>query len=282
VCSQPSRVYLGCPPPSKAQYYAAWRENYTRWGVLPTLKVYSDEPEPQTGFQRQLLDEVSFWQTARVDADMDGPWPAEVVFPYRTAGGERAVRTAEGRLVCGDREISRTLTDVSEVRLPGTIEGALCYDRERLFGLNPHLWYPYFADRRDLTAFHVESLPAGVTLRSCALQNGLAALISTEPVVASLPPMMAQATTGSVPFDGEAIEVHGALNGEEGSQFANAGDQLHAHPPWKPGPGIAYARWRLKLPGQGQPRFVSQVALDSGAVGQSDGVLFGVSVRQGT
>jgi len=273
--------YLGCPPPSRAQYYAAWRENYTRWGVIPTLKVYDAEPKPQAGFLRQLFDEIRFWQTERVGPDMDGPWPADVIFPYRTARGQPAVRTVDGRLMCGAREISHTITDVSEVRLPGMVESSFCYDRERIFGLNPDLWYPYFADRRDMTAFHVDSLPAGVTLKTCTLQDGLATLTSSETVVAYLPRMIAQATTGSVPFNGDPIEVHGALNGEDGSQFASAGDQIHAHPPWKQGPGIAYARWSIRLPRQGRPRFVSQVALDSGAVGKSDGVLFGVAVRQG-
>jgi hypothetical protein len=85
-----------------------------------------------------------------------------------------------------------------------------------------------------------------------------------------------------VPFDGQPTEVHGALNGEDGSQFAAVGDQIHAHPPWKHGTGIAYARWDIKLPREGKPRFVSEVALDPGVVGQSDGVLFGMTARAGT
>ncbi len=274
--------YLGCPPPDRAQYYAAWREDYTRWGVIPTLMVFDAEAKAQTGFLRQLFDEIKFWQTERVSPELEGPWPADGLFPYKTARGQRAVRTADGRLLAGDREISRTVTDVTEVRTPGTIEGAFCYDRERILGLNPDLWYPCFADRRDMTAFHVESLPAGVALSACTLQDGLATLIVKEPVVADLPATIAQARTGAVPFSGEPTEVRGPLNGEDGSQFATVGDQIHAHPPWKHGPGIAYARWSLKLPRQGGPRFASEVALDAGAVGQSDGVVFGVTARLGS
>jgi hypothetical protein len=273
--------YLGCPPPDRAQYYAAWREDYTRWGLIPTLMVFDAEAKPQTGFLRQLFDEIKFWQTERVSPDLDGPWPADVLFPYKTARGQRAVRTVDGRLLCGDREISRTVTEVTEVRTPGTIEGAFCYDRERIFGLSPDRWYPCFAERRDMAAFHVEALPAGVTLSACRLQDGLATLIAKEPVVADLPAMIAEATTGALPFGGPPTEVHGALNGEDGSQFATMGDEIHAHPPWKHGTGIAYARWTITLPRQGRLRFISQVAMDTAVVGQSDGVLFGVTARVG-
>jgi hypothetical protein len=283
--------YLGVPPPSRAQFYAAWRENLVRWGALPTLMAFDSEPKPQTGFLRQLFDEVKFWQAEGVDADMDGPWPEDVVFPCRTARGRRAARMTDGSLMFGDREISRTVTGVTEVRLPGTIEGALCYDRERIFGLNPDLWYPYFAGARDLTAFHVESLPPGVPLKAATLFDGLAILTAAEPVVARLPEMMAQATTGSILDGGAAVEVHGPLNGDNGSQFAGAGDQIHAHPPWKTGTGIAYARWNLTLPRKAMLRFVSKVGLDpavvagkadglpSRGIGRSDGVLFGVTAR---
>jgi len=291
---QPTQTfnYLGVPSPDRAQYFAAWRENLMRWGALPTLMLYDSEAKPLTGFLRQILDEVRFWQTERVDADLDGAWPAEVLFPYRTAQGLRAARLADGSLRCGDRQVSQTLTDVAEVRQAGLIEGALCYDRERIFGLNPGLWYPCFADARDLTAFHVEALPAGVILDSAALFPGLAVLTAREPVVADLPALMAQATTGAVRFDGTTTEVHGPLNGEDGSQFAGAGDQVHAHPPWKTGTGTAYARWTLRLPARSALRFTAKVALDSGAVGKadalgntgvgvSDGVLFWVAARRG-
>jgi hypothetical protein len=284
--------YLGVPPPSKAQFYAAWRENLMRWGVVPTLNLFAAQVEPETGFQRQLFDEVRFWQGERVDPDMDGPWPADVVFPYVTGQGQGAARMADGTLKCGEREISRTVTDVAEVRAPGSIEGSLCYDTERIFGLNPDLWYPYFAEPRDLAAFHVEALPAGVTLKSAALFGGLATVVGAEPTVAYLPALMAEATTGSARFGEAAVEGRGALNGEDGSQFAGAGDQIHAHPPWKHGAGTAFARWSLRLPAAGAPRFVGMVGLDAAVVGKpdamgvsgigrSDGVLFGVTARRG-
>jgi hypothetical protein len=273
--------YIGCPPPATDQYYAAWREDYTRWGVLPTLMVFGAETKPPTGFGRQLAAEIRFWQTERLVPDLEGPWPADVLFPYRTADGQRAVRTADGRFTCGKREISRTVTGVSELRLAGTIEGALCYDRKRIFGLNPDLWYPAFPEPRDLTAFHVESLPAGVSLQTSTLRDGFATLTARAEVLAYLPRLLAQATCGSRPFVGDPLEVRGALQGADGSQFAGLGDQIHAHPPWKPGTGIAYARWCIRLPRHGGPRFVSEVALDPGAAGTSDGVRFGVTAWHG-
>lgn len=293
---RPARTfnYLGVPPATRSQFYAAWRENLVRWGALPTLTTFDSAPQPQIGFVRQLWDEVRFWQAERLDPDMDGPWPAEVVFPYRTAGGRPAARMADGSLLCGGREISRTVTDTTEARLPGTIEGALCYDRDRIIGLNPDLWYPYFTEPRDVTAFHVASLPPDVTLKAATLLDGLAILTTADPGIAHLPEMMAQATTGWTLDAGAAGEIQGPLNGDNGSQFAGAGDQIHAHPPWKGGTGIAFARWRLSLPRKSMLRFISRVALDSAVVagkadglpsegiGRSDGVLFGVTARRGS
>lgn len=273
--------YIGAPPPSRPQYYAAWREVYARWGVLPTVKLYDDRKRDHTGFERQLYQEARFWQSGRVVRDMEAPWPNEVLFPYRAADGRRVLRTRDGRLLCGSQEISRTVSDVTEVRGGGTIEGALCYDRDRIFGLDPDVWQPYFSDRRDPSAFHVAALPAGVRLQSCSNRPGLAVMRSAETVVAYLPALMARATTGVQPDAGVPTQLAGPLNGEDGSQFATVGDQLHAHPPWRNGPGNAYARWSLALPKGRGLRFTCTVGLDSGAAGKSDGVLFGVTARCG-
>jgi len=68
---------------------------------------------------------------------LDAPWPPEVAFPFRTADGRRAARTMDGRLVCGDREISRTVTGVDQVEGTGTIPGWRAFDDRRILGLDP-------------------------------------------------------------------------------------------------------------------------------------------------
>jgi hypothetical protein len=290
--------YLGCAPPTSGQMYAAWNEAYEHWGVIPTLKPDLAQIANPTGFSHQFFDEANVWLGQRLGPDMDGDWPATVAFPFRTASGERAVRTADHRLMWGDREVSRTITNVTEVKLPGSIPGWRAYDAHRLFGLLPESWYPYLAEPRDMDAFHVEGLPEGFRCAQIIPQTDMA-YIRTEQtggIVADLPALLNKATCGSIPFEGEAVEVTGPLQAEDGSHFLADGTTMRAHPPWKAkrrnpatnaieanGTGIAYARYGTKLPAKGKLRFISGVALDKGAVGQenADGVTFGVNVRAG-
>ncbi|MHB8903419.1 MAG: DUF6259 domain-containing protein, partial [Thermoguttaceae bacterium] len=98
--------YLGCASPAQGQLYAAWNDAYEHWGVIPTLKPQGvDLADPQ-GFARQFFDEVAFWQQQRLDVDLEAAWPATVAFPFRTADGRRAERSADGRLICGAATVS--------------------------------------------------------------------------------------------------------------------------------------------------------------------------------
>lgn len=96
--------YLGCAPPTQGQMYAAWNEAYEHWGVIPTLKPDLDQVRRPAGFSRQFFDEADFWLRSRLQIDLEGPWPADVAFPFRTADGRRAVRTVDGRFLGESRE----------------------------------------------------------------------------------------------------------------------------------------------------------------------------------
>ncbi len=285
--------YLGCAPPTNGQLYAAWNEAYQYWGVIPTLKPDTGQIENPGGFSRQFYDEAEFWLRERVDPDLDGPWPPEVACPYRTASGDRVVRTADRRLLWGDREISRTISDVDEIELPGSIPGWRVYDDRRLFGLEKDAWYPYIAEPRDLQAYHVEALPEGFRPSAVTLRGDRAVIrtVQTGGVVARLQEMLGTATCGSRPFDGEPYEVSGTLSGPDGAGFRVDGTGFFAHPPWKAtrvnpqtgvteagGTGVVFARFRFKLPEDGTLRFTSGVGMAEGAIGEgkTDGVTFGV------
>lgn len=288
--------YLGVAPPTSGQLYAAWNEAYQHWGVIPTLKPSLGEIADPKGFSRQFFDEVAFWQEQRVDPDMDGPWPEGVFFPLRTAAGERAARTADRVLLWGDREISRTLSDVTQVRLPGTVPGWRVYDAERIFGLDPEQWYPYVTDPRDPKAFHVEKLPEGFTAAEVTQRADMAVVRTKQlgVVVADLMNLLEEARTGSRPFDGEPVETTGPLAAADGAGFHAMEAGFFAHPPWKAqrrnpetgvleagGTGVTYAVFTLALPAGAGLRFVSEVAMQPGAVGEgkTDGVTYGVTAR---
>jgi len=237
--------YLGYPPPSQEQLYAAYNEAYRHWGVIPTLKLYQLDLDAPEGFVRQWLDEASFWCEKRVDIAVDGPWPANVAFPFTAADGVPVVRTNDRRLLYGDDEISRTITGLRTAALPGTVPGWPIYNERNIAGLDPGKWYPYFQQPRELSALHVENVPVGYTVEYSAVQDGLAFMrfgraVDPDYLLARL---MGKALCGSRYLDGAGFEVQGQLDGEDGAQFKPSGDHLFAHPPWKAARGgLAYAR----------------------------------------
>jgi len=288
--------YLGCAPPTRGQLYAAWNEAYEHWGVIPTLKPELAQVLDPTGFSRQFFDESRFWQQRRLAIDVEGPWPDDVAFPFRTADGKRALRMTDGRFVVDGQEISRTITGVHRLETSGNVPGWRAYDDRRLLGLDPECWYPCFDEPRDPDAFHVAELPDEMIAEAVVAWDAMALVRtrSNTTVVADLTDLLDRATCGSRPFDGEPTETTGPLAADDGARFEPQGNGIFAHPPWKvrrtdpdtgrttqSGTGVAFARFDLELPHGGTLRFVADVALNRGALGpdKSDGVTFSVEVE---
>ena len=172
--------YLGCASPEDEHLYAAWNEAYRHWGVIPTLKPARSLFEKPGGFSRQFLDELRFWQQNRVNIDLDGPWPHEVAFPFRTADGRPFLATRDRRWICHDKEISRTITETTVVQGDGTIPDWVAFDEHCLLGLDPQQWYPYFLQPRGLDAFHICQLPDDMTIEYLAVGERVAVLKTTR------------------------------------------------------------------------------------------------------
>ncbi len=279
--------YLGCAPPDADQLYAAWNEAYRHWGIIPTLKPTLAALAEPAGFARQFFDEAEFWQRQRVGLDLDGPWPADVAMPLRTADGRPAAAMSDRRLVCGERVVSRTITGVRQVEAPGTIPGWPAYDEQRLLGLCPEGWYPHFEEPRDQRLFHVSRLPKRLTLDGVA-DLGEIAVVRTRDAATLLADLTAgldRALCGSRPDRGQTVTALGGIEAEDGAMFTASGEVISAHPPWKiAGSGEVFARFTVPLPGEGTLQFLSEVALDPGAVGpkKSDGVTFFVRAFDNT
>ena len=289
--------YLGCSPPTEGQLYAAWNEAYEHWGVIPTLKPSLEQLRHPTGFSRQLFDEVNFWQQERLDIDMEGDWADDVAFPLRTANGHGAKRTTDGRLLLGERQISHTITGVDRIEASGSIPGWKAFDRIALLGLDPLRWYPYVEDPRSFDQFHLAALPEGMIAEAVACQDDMAMIRVSSPtsIVADLVELLDAADGGSRPLAGEPFQAKGPFTAPDGSGFDRASETtLSAHPPWKAegtdpdtgakhqhGTGVAFVRYRLRLPERGRLQFVSDVFIDRSAVGQpnSDGVTFACIAR---
>ncbi len=278
--------YLGCAPPTDGPLYSAWNEAYMHWGVIPTLKPDLAQLEHPAGFSRQFFDEAACWTDRRIGIDVDGPWPSEVAFPFKTADGTRAARMMDRRFVVGDATISQTVTGVSEIRTSGTIDAWRVYDDERILALDPGEWYPLLPSPRDAAAFHVASaFPEGFTVAAVSETDALAFVRTktSSTHALHLAERLAGARCGSRPFHGQGCEVDGELNTADGAIFSSNGDAIYAHPPYRvEGTGVAYARIPLAIPADAT-RFASEVALDEGAVGEgkSDGVTFRVDATSG-
>ena len=290
--------YLGFTSPADGQFYAAWRENYRMWGVLPTIAwPTAGQLEKPEGFVKQVLDEGAFFTQHRLNPDFDGEWPAEVCFPYKGEDGTRAAfRLADGGTTFGSaqREVSRIITGVSQIALPGSLPGWKCYDDKRMFGLNRTKWYAYSPEPRDMKAFHVSRLPDDFTVSRVTATEQMATVeVNDNAASIMLADRFDTAKCGSQPFGGEATEMIGAMPGaDNGAMFTPASENIFAHPPWRAtvknpqtgvleanGTGIAYAAFPLDLPDiQGSIRFACTVAMDQGAVGEgkTDGVLYTV------
>ncbi|MBU0606564.1 MAG: hypothetical protein KKI08_01705, partial [Armatimonadetes bacterium] len=295
--------YLGMTNPGNTQLYAAWQQAYVNWGVIPTFaRPSAQQLQQPTGFVRQLLDEIAFFQKERVDPDLDGAaWPADTLFPYRTAAGKpvRLVRDSGWKLV-GDasQTVSRTITGVREVVSPGSIAGWFAYDGKRLFGLTPEAWYPWLPAPRDLSAFHVAAMPAGLEIGRVSCGDDLATVVTRDPQgTQQISDLLVGARCGYTGFEGESDEVAGPLNeSKAGASFMGNGHDLWLHPPWKAtrknpqtgvleaaGTGLVTCTLQLKLPPDSSPRFTSEVYMDPGAVGpgKTDGLVFSIEAQAG-
>jgi len=275
--------------PSDEQFYAAWRHAYRRWNVIPTLAWPSVAVlEGPSGFWAQALAEARAWQESGLVPAPEADWPSGTAYPYVTSGGDRAAYLEESGTVLeiAGREVSRTLTGVSEVELPGSVAGCRFYDAERIKGLDPSSWYAYDPAPRAMNALHVEEAPAGMAVTVNTPPEGLARihLRDTEAVV-HLVGRLREAVCGV--RDGEVVlaEARGGLaaSGAYGAHVMAQGDMLRFHPAWEPDAagqpmrGAAYARWELDLPADGPTAFLAEASVDPTAGDRTDGVEFVVS-----
>lgn len=293
--------YLGGANPGKDQLYAAWQQAFTRWGVIPTYCWPSvAQLQSPDGFGKQLLDEIRFFQSERVDPDPGGAWAADTLFPYRTASGGSAsyVDDSGWRLVSGQRTIARTVTGVSEVTTTGMIPGWLAYDDKSLFGLHKDAWYPLLDQPRNQSAFHLASLPPGLEISRLTDSDDMAVIGAADPDnTLWVSELAGEGRCGYTVPVGKGVEVAGVLNTSDAGASAVAnGRDMWLHPPWKAtqknpetgvleatGTGDVYCTVQVALPADSSPQFVSQVYMDPGAIGEgkTDGVTFTVEATAG-
>lgn len=295
-------MYLGSGNPGSDQFHQAWRDAYRHWGVLPGYGWPSvaelDRPAPG---QAQALDEVRAHQKHRLDPRMDGPWPANVNFPYSSASGETfayVTRPDGWTLSRTDaafrpvRDYLRTITGVSSVELPGTIPGALCYDDRAISGLDPRRYYVYQPEPRDMDAFHLEPSDTAMRIESgFAGPSVILARARTDSTFLDSPAIAEMARARYEAPDGRRVPLSGEVSEKTGSTVQTRGFGLFMHPPWKgslsgnhePGGsfGATVASFDVKPPEKRKATFEAQCKVDDFAAGKSDGVIFTATAVRG-
>ncbi len=285
------------------QVHAAWMEDYRTWGVLPSIKILRRKPNElldPTGFFKQQLDEAKFWTSHHVDEAVDGPWPSDVAFPFKADDGESVYRMMDGRTLHGSTEISRTVTDTTAIEGSGSVDGWLFYNESEIFGLNPQRWYPYFTQARDLSAFHVSTLPSGMNPLEAVETSGNLFMrfgYDNSREIVALSNDVTQVTTGLMLKSGEErILPHPIERKQNASLLIGSGVIRLTPPSTAPmqhdpegdlvnvsvGLGEVFMRYTVSLPKDEDIMFMSEVGIDGRAEGKSNGLLFTVHVSDGS
>ncbi len=295
--------YLGMANPEPTDYYFAWRTAYEKFGVIPTLSHPSidqiTDPHP---IVRVLFEEARWFQQYRPLPDFAPGWDRQMRFRYRIAGGGRAAYRDEAygvglvQLSPKERTVSRRITGVSAVALPGTIPGWRAFDGERLIGLDPARSYVYIDRPRDPNVLHVRSLPeqTGVRRVSVADRHAEIALEDHVAEVCRLWDFRGTVRAGERLRDGTVNECDGCrFSSPAGTNVRPDVEGIFAHPPWRAdrvpqkgsteggGLGTAWVEFDVMLPSERPARLETGAKLRGDrAAKESDGVTFRVSVMR--
>ncbi len=291
--------WLGQPSPDDNwTLYNVWWENYRPWGILPTVKTirsnHEDLLDPSPGM-RQALDKAQYWQKHLVVPDTDGDWSADIAFPYQTDDGLAVIETKNGAVLANDEEIARTVSGVTEVELPGTIPGWKLYNAEKIFGLNPSAWYPYFETPRDLSVPHISELQDGFSAKDVVVDEAQLSLetFQTGGLVFDCVEHLQKATVGllmngrktALPPGDSNLSHNAILNGTAGTMRSTPPSATGMSEDFESdaanrarGLGEVYASFTVTLPDSGNLRFYADVYMDGRSIGKdkTDGVTFKV------
>ncbi len=297
--------WLGFPHPmEKPQPYNAWMENYMVWGIYPYLRYFREDSPLKlaqpVGFHQQLVEQLKTFQRLRLEPDLDGAWPDDVLFPFIGEDGTPVRWMSNRSFVVDGEEKFRTLIDVSEVELPGKVDGWLFYNDTKIYGLEPERFYAYFNEPRDLHAPHVDSIPDGLRPDGARLSPDflLFQLRRNEAPLLSLVEALPEAQCGLLLDSGETYTETGGVSGRYGSNLSGAAGTLAITPPSKArlatdlestvgnqakAVGEIYASYQVYVPEDGHAAFISEVGLDGRAVRtrQCDGMDFTVRATAG-
>ena len=280
--------HLGLPNPDIGpKLYQEYMALYERWGVLPTLRLWSaeqlDADHPET---QRWLAIAKVWQEFGFKPDFETDSDTETLFQYVGRAGEVAtLRDTDGRvaLVLPEEGVGyERISGVTQIKTNHSLRDWRAYNQTTLLGLNPEKSYVLNDAPRDFSHARINDLPEGVSVTESRVTEN-AALFRLEKTDAfhevDLLSQVHLARTG--------ILLNGvALPRQRGATFQRveasvAGVQkpaIHAHPPYQGITGDAFGEWTTSLPESPRIRLEFDIGLRDGSEG-SDGVTFIVSVK---
>ena len=280
--------HLGLPNPDIGpKLYQEYLALYERWGILPTLRLWSAEQFDANHLgTQQLLAMAKVWQAAGFKPDFETDWDTETLFQYVGNTGEVAtLRSTDGRVALmlpGDTTGYERVSDVTRIDTDRSLRDWRAYNETTLLGLNPEKSYLLSNAPRDFSQARINDLPEGVSVTASRVTEN-AALFRLESTDTShevdLVSQIHLARTGILLNGVEMPRQRGATF--QRVEAAIRGVQkpaIHAHPPYQDISGDAFGEWTLSLPESPNIHLKFDIGLRDGSEG-SDGVTFIVSVQ---
>ena len=133
----------GCPNPDIGpKLYQEYLALYERWGILPTLRLWSveqlDADHPET---QRLLAIAKVWQAVGFKPDFETDWDMETLFQYAGSAGEVATLSGTDRRVAlmlpEDSVGYERISGVTRIDTNRSLRNWRAYNQTTLFGLKP-------------------------------------------------------------------------------------------------------------------------------------------------
>ena len=162
--------HLGLPNPDIGpKLYQEYLALYERWGILPTLRLWSVEQlnanHPET---QRLLAIAKVWQETGFKPDFETDWDPETLFQYVGTSGEAAtLRGTDGRvamLLPGDVSGYERVSGMTRIDTDRSLRDWRAYNQTTLLGLNPQKSYLLNEAPRDFSQVRINDLPDGISV----------------------------------------------------------------------------------------------------------------------
>ena len=280
--------YLGLPNPDRGlQLYQEYLESYEKWGVLPTLRLWSVEDlGPERVETQKLLSIARTWQEFGLKPDFETDWEADTLFQYIGKDGKTAtLSTTDGGatfdLPLGEVGYERVF-GVTQVKTYRSLPHWHAYNETKILGLDPRKSYLLSETPRDFSQVHINALPEGISVTESRVTEN-AALFRLERTDTSheidLLSELHIVRTGIVVNGQELPQQKGStFRRTDASVSGVRKPAIDVHPPWQGLIGNTFGEWEFSLPESPHIRLEYDIGLQDGSE-NSDGVTFIVSVQ---